>query len=220
MPIKGSNSILFDFYSIVDKEISVIKYIASEYKNLSLENFDTDRILHTTDNEWIMNRIYGVEGAFKSILIEDRLKAIYDDILNMLIERDEKEILNHAFPTSMKNLLAAYKKAAGGVIKTSIQCETEIQKDYITKYYPDIQIEYNHRKDIDMDKYGRLVVANYKDALEYTLEIPKSILILNFRENFMNNDITQLRPELVINLGDIHDIEVVSAYRAEFDIKG
>ena len=56
------------------------------------------------------------------------------------------------------------------------------------------------------------------EIIEYTLLEPKSILILNFRENFTDEDSTMLRPELVINLGDVHDINVISAYRDE-DIK-
>lgn len=214
MAFKGFNSILFDFYSLVDKELSLIKYIASEYKDNALESFDKHSILYTKDDDWVFKRLYDKEDVFKSLIIDNKIKEKSDELLERIIERDEKKIwLDHAFPTSIQSLIGAYKKAGNGVIKTSIQCETEAQRSYIEKTFPGTQIEFGKREDIDMGKYGRLIVGNYKDALEYNLEEPKSILILNFRENFIENDITTLRPELIINLGDIHEIEIVSAYK-------
>ena len=41
----GMNSILFDFYSLIDKELSVIKFIAGEYKDDALNHFDKNESL-------------------------------------------------------------------------------------------------------------------------------------------------------------------------------
>lgn len=219
--MSGTNSVLFDFYSLVDKKLSVIKYIAGEYRDAALNHFDKDRILYTPNDTWIFDRLYNPEDVFRSIISDVSKKDSYEKIMEMIINRDEGNIWKkYAFQTSLNRLITAYAKAGNGVIKTAVQCENELQKEYIQKLYQDTPIELGSRENIDMEKYGRLIVGDYKDALKYKLEGPKSILVLNFRENFTPGDITQLNPELIISLGDIHDIEVVSAYTNEFDIKG
>ena len=86
---------------------------------------------------------------------------------------------------------------------------------------PEVFVEKCPASEIDMGKYSRLITGYYKNALMYELEEPKSILIVNFRENFTEKDITMLQPELVIRLGDIHDIQIISAYAEEInDPKG
>ena len=78
-------------------------------------------------------------------------------------------------------------------------------------------IETGERKDVDLTKYNRVIVGNYKHALMYDYPGPKSIVVLNFSENYSEDDFTLLSPELVINLGDIHDVEIMSAYITDQD---
>lgn len=213
MAFKGFNSILFDFYSLVDIKLSLIKFLADEYKDTALDNFDKHKLVYTKHNEWIFQRVYGPEDVFKSILRED-LKGKSDEIFKQLLEKFEKEVYSEKYlvPTDISNLISAYRKAGNGIIKTSVRCDTELQKKYIASKYPECIIDFGKREDINMSKYARVIVGFYRDALEYRLEEPKSILVLNFRENFEDKDITLLKPELVINLGDVNDISVASAY--------
>ena len=214
MGFKGFNSILFDFYSLVDIELSLINFIKGEYRDMELPNLDKHRILYTDDNSWIFERQFGKEDIFKSLIIGDEYKSKYKDIFDSIIKENEEEIItNYAYPTAIDVLISAYKKAGDGVIHTAVQCENEFQKRYIESRYPGIKIEFASREDVDMSNYGRLIVGDYRNALKYNLEEPKSILILNYRENFNEKDSTQLKPELIIKFGDIHDISVISAYR-------
>lgn len=214
MGFKGFNSILFDFYSLVDIELSLINFIKGEYRDMELPNLDKHRILYTEDSFWIFERQFGKEDLFKSLIIGDEYKSNYRDIFDAIIKENEEEILLHyGYPTAIDVLISAYKKAGDGIIHTAIQCETEWQKKYIELKYPGTKIEFGPREEINMGNYGRLIVGDYRNALKYNLEEPKSILILNYRENFNEKDSTQLKPELIIKFGDIHDINVISAYR-------
>lgn len=216
MAFKGFNTILFDFYSIIDSKISLIHFIRGEYRDADLKYLDKHRILYTKDNDWIFQRQFGSEDIFKSLILDEDAKTRYRDIFDQLFKENEEEILNkYAFKTATSVLIRAYQTAGNGVIKTAIRCETEAQKSYILKNYPDTIIEFGSPKDIDMGKYGRLIVGDYRDVSKYKLSEPKSILVLNYRENFNDKDSTQLKPELIINFGDIHDIGVISAYRSE-----
>ena len=117
-------------------------------------------------------------------------------------------------------MLSAYKKAGNGIIKTVVRCDNQDQVDFLHSIDRSITTTISTREDIYMGKYARVIVGHYSSALKYNFEEPKSILILNFRENYNAKDNTLLHPELVINLGDIHDIRVISAYQEDTFIKG
>ncbi len=216
MPFKGFNSILFDFDSLIDKELSVIQWMRSRYRDEELTNFDRHKLLYTPMSKFKFMRIYGVEDVFKQIIVNDKFKDKHFEVLDTIMKDAEKDILTKefAYPTSMQNLLKAYKKAGNGVIKTAVRCDNDVQAEYVKDViYPDIHIEISDRSEVDMSMYTRLITGDARAALKYKLNEPKSILIVNFRENFTEGDITILNPELVISLGDIHDIQAVSAFQ-------
>lgn len=221
MPFKGFNSILFDFYSLIDIELSYINFMAHEFRDYTLDKFDKHKILYTPIEDLKFERVFGTEDVFESMITHEELKKNYKDLLEVLWDRDKDEILskNYAVNTSMINLIKGYSQAGNGVIKTTVRCDDEIQKEYVKSLLSDQAIEVCSRTDLDMSKYARLVIGYYKHAGEYMLKEPKSILVLNFRENFSQDDITLLNPELVISFGDIHDIEVISAFRDIDDLK-
>lgn len=219
MPFKGFNSVLFDFDSIIDKELSYINYLVNEYRDTAIDWLDKNKLICTNIRDWQYQRMYGPEGAFESVILDESMKNNSLKILHALFNRDEKEVLKeYAHPTAMQVLIKTYKKAGDGVISTAVRCDNEVQAEYVKRVLKDTtNIEICDRKEIDMSKYGRLIVGNYRDALEYKLSEPKSILVLNFKENFDEKDSTQLNLELVIKLGDINDINVASAYRPEIN---
>lgn len=215
MPFKGFNSILLDFYSLIDIELSYINFISHEYRDCALYAFDKHKLLYTPIDDFKFNRVFGTEDVFKSVLNSPELKDNSDSLLHELWNRDEEDILSkkYAINTSMINLIKGYSHAGNGVIRTTVRCDNKSQYDYVKSLIPDQSIEISKRSDIDMSKYARLIVGGCNSVKEYKLKEPKSILILNFRENFSDKDITLLNPELVISFGDIHDIEVISAFQ-------
>ena len=152
-------------------------------------------------------------------MIGDDFKTCSESLLNNLWTEYEGCILGkYAFKTNATRLISAYSRVANGdVIKMAVYCENEAQKRFIALEFPGVVIESGKREDVDISKYNRIIVGNYKHALMYSYPSPKSIVVLNFSENYSKEDFTLLSPELVINLGDIHDIEVMSAYTTSQD---
>lgn len=213
------NSVLFDFYSLIDKEISTIKFLAGEYRETALQNFDKHRVLYTSDLDWKLARTQNKDDVFKSLMIGDEFKQHSESVLNALWADYEMCILGkYAFKTNATTLISAYSKIGrGDIVKIAVYCENEAQKKFVTQEFPSVAIETGERKDVDLTKYNRVIVGNYKHALMYDYPGPKSIVVLNFSENYSEDDFTLLSPELVINLGDIHDIEIMSAYITDQD---
>lgn len=213
---KGPSSILFEFGSIVDKEISLIRFMQEELREMTLDDFDKYRLINSSIEDLKFHRILGVEDLFKSMLIEEK-KDESDSIFNELYDRYGKAILEkYACPTSLHVLINAYKNAADGLIKTGVHCSNTNEINYIRKTFEDkTKVILGDRKSIDTSDYGRIIVGDYREALEYNFEAPKSIVVMNFRENFTSTDMTTLQIELLTKLGDIHTIEVMTA----FDVK-
>lgn len=224
MPFKGFNSILFDFDSLIDKEISLIKYFIGEYREnvFILDFMDMPKAMSLNNDNLRFERLYGSDDLFKSLLFHQSHKDQYEELIKQFFERDQKDIFEkgYAFQTTMPILISAYKKAGNGIIKTAVRCDNQDQVDYLKKIDRDINAFISERKDVNMSLYGRLFVGNWQTALEYEYEEPKSIVLLNFRENFDKKDSTILKPELIINLGDVNKLEIASAFREDEFIGG
>lgn len=224
MPSKGFNSILFDFDSVVDREISLLKFFYKVYRDsVYMDDFmDIGHLIGVSDDVLKFERMYGQESLFKKLLIKQENKDTYEKLIELFFDRDQKDIFETgcAFTTAMITMISAYKKAGNGVIRTAVRCDSQDQVDFLHSLDRDIVAFVSKREDVNMGKYGRFIVGHYSSALEYKLDEPKSILILNYRENYNAQDNTLLNPELVINLGDIHDIRVISAYQEDDFIKG
>lgn len=218
MPFKGFNSILFDFDSVIDIELSIIKWIAKEYRDEKLEKFNKHRLLYTSLDDMKFMRVLGYYGQdfFRSLIIDREYQDKYKDVLKSIYKEYQEEILTESniVKTSMHSLIRAYAKAGNGTISTAIRCSNEIEKKCIRSFDTDVVIELCEKKDVDMSKYGRLIIGDAMSAMEYTLKEPKSIVVLDFRENMARNDITLIRPEPIVMLGDINEFSVISAYRS------
>ena len=216
--MSGSNSILFDIDSIVDMEMTAIKYVANEW-GYTVQNSDD----FISDNDELKNKFKRIFGPS---LFESSLNKPYmgNNLMERVLSRDQKEIFesNYVSLTDLVALLRAYKEAGGGLIKTTIRCDNEFQQRFISTLDRDIPTIVQPRKEVDTSRYGRIIVGNCIKALEYELNEPKSIVVANFIENFDKVDalqLYQLRSEFILAFGDIHSITIADAYRLD-DIKG
>lgn len=218
MPFKGFNSILFDFDSIIDIELSIIRWIAAEYRDEKLDKFDKHRLLYTSLEDMKFMRVFGYYGQdlFRSLITDKEYQNKYKDVLKSIYNEYANEILNNKtmIKTSMHSLVRAYAKAGNGTISTAIRCSNDIEEKCIRSFDGDVVIEKCERKDVDMSKYGRLIIGDALGCMDYAFREPKSIVVLDFRENMAKDDITLIRPEPIVMLGDINEFTVISAYRS------
>ena len=215
MPCKGANSVLFDFWSLIDREITIIKYCMDKYPYF----IDMDRLKSLSIPNLEYQRMYGKVDLLNSLIVVREFKDRGLEVIDMLFTRDEKDILDpkYVFNTLMVNLINAYEKTGNGVIKTTIRCDDEIQKDYALAVCKDANVIISERKDIDTTLYGRVIVSYYKDALEFDFPDPTSIIVLKYAENMIDN---MINPELIINFGDVNKIGTASPFNEDDFTKG
>lgn len=220
-----NNSILIDISAILDIEISVIRFIinTSDFK----EDPDFINRVNKINKDLKFARIFNTKGIIREVFhgpndvyLTDHLKYLEDR--DKFYNSKEKEILsndNYFMITDIKYLISAYNKTGNGTIKTTLRCDNNLQYDFLKTHFPDSTIIITPLESVDMNEYARIISGDYRNLLKVKYPGPKSIVITNFRENFTDEDISMLRPELIINLGDIHDIKVIPAYRFDENIE-
>lgn len=220
----GDNSVLFEFYSIVDKELSALLYIFDNedyFKPLDLFDFDKIEVLKKLSiGDLKEERMYGCIDIFKSIIRQKEKN--HRILLKYFYDKYESEILQKKYMVFTDNikLISAYSKVADGIIRSTILCENETQKKIVNNFITQVKtIVVSDRSSVDVNDYARIVVGDFFDALKYNIENPNSIMVMNFRDNFADDDISNLIPELVISLGDISDISICTAYNVLYGQK-
>lgn len=217
--MSSHNSIIIDFSAIVDIEISIIRFIIN-----TCDFKDDPEFMHRVNDinkNLKFARTFNPKGIIREVFhgpndsyLTDHLKYLEDR--DKFYNSKEEEILNndnYVMITDIKHLISAYAKTGDGTIKTTLRCDNNLQYNFLKSKFPNSTILMTPLESIDMSEYARIISGDYRNLLKVNYPGPKSIVITNFRENFTDEDISMLRPELIINLGDIHDIKVIPAYR-------
>lgn len=216
MPFKGFNSILFDSDSIIDIEISMIRYFDNLIDRNVFDQFkdivDEDKISRfQSTTELAFKRMYDPLDLIKYILRDRSMD--YNKFMYNTWDSHKKSILRFAFNTDAADLISAYFAAGNGTISTKILVQDQDEESYIKRLIPIAETIMSSREDVDTSKFGRIIVGDFRNLFKYKFHEPKSILLLNYRDNFSDLDMKLLRAELVINFGDVHDISVMPAYK-------
>lgn len=184
---KKRNRILFDFESIVDLKLSMIKRKIFE-KGYPIQDFEL--------NEYKMKRMF-----------------INTDILNG-IEYSYDEYIHPDYPvfTGMKTLIEAYQKEATGIIYPVVLCKDGFQQRIIKETFRNIKILVGSRDNVNTLNFSRIVLSELDHALEFKDPTTVDFMILNFRENFDKNNMELLNPEILAFLGDVNTFTIAKAY--------
>lgn len=221
----ANNAILFDSSAIIDIETSIFLVLLSDSR--FIEGLDDIINIHdyNMNRKRIKEHLYPVEdmkynrvnhpfGLLRQILYAEISLSDYLSLRDTLYE-SFKEIMfknNFTLFTQAKTLIAAYKKAGNGVITTSILCKDAEEKQFLQKHIDSDFIIGKPEDTPVCEKYSQIISGDFRNLLKFNYTSPMNITMLNFRENFLETDISVPRPELVISLGDIHDIKVMEAY--------
>lgn len=204
------NRVLFEFLSLIDLQMSIVKYVAGF--GAELTNFDVAKAKSYTDEE--MKRMRKEGPCLTDTIIKNDSFKGNDGIELFRMDQYFKDMIktNSIEPTLMQRLVKMYHKAGSGIISTAVRCDNDIEAAYVRERFPETTIELCEPAKVDMEKYGRIVASHFMQPIRYRYKGPRSIVVLDFRENFTKKDSTLLHPELIISLGDIHSITVAQAH--------
>ena len=121
---------LISFYSIIDEDISVLKYAILEYNKYKyfdiskISNLNFHQLLGEVYNRDFINPLYIIKND-NIANCENTLDKIYDKFIN----DNEALVLNHSTYTEIYRLIIEFKKASN--IVPSILYYTKAQKDLL-----------------------------------------------------------------------------------------
>lgn len=214
----STNNVIFDLSAIIDIEMSIFKFllknknIACELNDvIDMDRYNICREKKYTDKDLMYNRTQGPHGLLREFIKPMKLNE-YLSLRDTLYESLKDVLLTDEYAsfTRAETLIDAYNVTGNGIIQSTILCSAE-EKRFLQKH---IQANYlvDIHENIDMKDKSRIISGDFRNLMKVNFEGPRSIVIVNYRENFLEEDITIPRPELVITLGDIHDIKVFQAY--------
>lgn len=219
--MSSRNTVLYDIYSIIDIEASIYKFLVENEevaKDLSeiidIDSYNIHKKIKKDDKSIEFNRMNNPYGLLRQFIKPMELNQ-YLSLRDTLYESLKEVILQdkYAVFTRAETLISAYNKAGNGVVQNYILCNDSKEKQFLQQRGINATYIIGKHEEIEMqDKYSRIISGDFRFLLKVNYGGPKSIVILNYRENFLEEDMTILRPELVILLGDIHDIKVFQAY--------
>lgn len=221
------SSPVISFYSLIDEDMSLIKYVIKEFRNK--EVFDLEKISNMTYMQ-ILSSIY--KRKYKNPLYflskDEKYNDFLDECYEEFISLYEKDILNYAVSTEMMNVIIQFKKS--GDIVPYILYYNDTQKDFIESIdrfrgINTVSLEYLSEKDSDIGNRKQLYTQFYfkyfdeidpfKDLIGKTYYFSTCGLNLNddnsdIKENDLIIDLIKRNNK--INLFDMYRMDILGRY--------
>lgn len=194
------NKVLFDFYSIVDKRLSIIMGILKHH-------FEEDKATEIL-NMMLENDINGISDMKKAHMENFLVRDIYARVMDFHIA--EKEYLQYSVLTSMKVLLEEYIKT-NGLIKPVVLCENQTQVQFIKNTFPKATCILGDKSSVNTSGYTRIIAGSIEDIEGFKDPTMVDFVILNYRENFIDDNYN-LDPVYIIKYGDVNSFTIATAH--------
>lgn len=213
---KFSNSILFEFDTLVDLKIGLVKALQEDFPpggpsnqilNFSfLHHNDEDqlKVIHTFNTEDILARSFVPK-------YKEMSESIYLDYL-----RDQySRIIDLSPITNMVRLINTYNKT--GYITSRIICKRDEEEAFVKKVIREPKIiRTDSEKSIDIKEYARIIISNIDDMKLFNINkmIGMHITVLNYAENFIITEegVKTIDPRYIIGFSDLNEFEFLDPY--------
>ena len=181
--IEFGSAALFEFQSIVDLDLALLKYIQVEFSNSKFFN----KIVVQEADDYILKSLLVSRTNINplSVIIDDKYMSSINGLYDDLILNKENEILKFGTPLATYNIFHIVQNSESG-IKCVVNCRNVHEEQFIKNIKEDIPIitdGYN----VDLSKYKAFYIKNVEDALKYKTFNGKSIYFLDYEYNIEPN---------------------------------
>lgn len=226
--IYKSNPVI-SFYSIIDEDMSLIKYVISEFRNN--EVFDLDRISKEKYLE-ILSSIYlrKYKNPLYYLARDEKYYQFLDECYKEFLELKEKDILKYAVSSEMMNVLIQFKNS--GDIVPHILYYNNIQKEFIESIPELKNIDLINSEDLfQINEYGTQAQMYTQYYFKYIEEVNPFVELHDKTFYFsscgtnINDTEDDLRDEELINnilkrnnkinMFDMYRMDIIKKYKKE-----
>lgn len=180
-----TNGILVDFDAVVDYKIGIINL----FKCIKLKkNINREYVFTHNMDFFKIEHIYSVEDIIRKSLSENN-KDFYKKLTKEFISGEYEYDIYQISPLTLVSRLIRTYKNTDGMIEFDVLCYSKNQERIIhEKIGKDIPTIVTTRESIDLNKYGRIILGYIEYIKDFTDVTMKDILVVNFRENFEENN--------------------------------
>jgi hypothetical protein len=217
---------LISFYSIIDEDISVLKYVILKYNKYKyfdiskISSINFYQLLGEVYNRDFINPLYIIKND-NIANCENTLDNIYDELIN----DKEADILNHSTHTEIYRLIIEFKKSSN--IVPSILYYTKAQKDLLEsiKEFKGISLVNINELSTKINNFSQFyfkTVDELMRVIERYKLIDRTFYVSTFRLNLnedksdinMDNDIIMdlIKNKNRITLYDIYRMNIIGGY--------
>ena len=209
---KNSSRLLFDFDTLVDLHLGVVKALQEDYPpgELSTVNYS---FLHQPFEKLKQFRVFGygknvVQECFKG-KPKESFTSIYETYLN------QKRVYNRAPRTLIPRLIRVYGNS--GFIKSTVLTHNVFEYQTASEILHGCNnctiVQNANEKTIDVNQFARIHIGDIHDLDRYNPFDCTHIAVLNYGSNLqlIDHDVILLR-EYVIQWGDTNQFEIIDSY--------
>lgn len=182
-PMTYSSNILFDFETLLDIDMAIIRYFKHNFSDTSY--IDRDILSNTDEKFYHALLLQRKDKNPLSIILKEQYLDSEDGLYNELIETKLDEILPLTSKLSLFNVLVNATKSK--LIKATVLCKNESEEQFIKKLIPDIYTIRKSSSAFDLDFYNCIYIKDIDFLLDYTDLRAKDVYILAYGFNLEAN---------------------------------
>lgn len=211
-----SNSILFEFDTLIDLHIGVVKALQNEFLHSGgfNPNINYSFLSIETEDSLKSHRLLDLDYDIIQESFLGEARESYKEIYLDFIDKEYDKIIELSPKTEISRLIHAYDRA--GFIQSFILCKNQTEVNWTREIVGNKArtLLIDSEKKIKLSSYARLCLSNIFDITRFKNVESIHIMILNYAENFTltkKND-RILRPEMIVLLGDVNEFEIIDPY--------
>lgn len=215
-PREYNNNILFEFDTLLDLQIGVVKALQEDFlpggsSNPYLNYF----FLKSASDEDLKERhVLDIENGLIEMCLSKDQRDSANQIYLDYIKEHYKRIIELSPRTDIVRLLKVY--SINGYIKTAVVCRTKEEIEFVKSLDVNTTIVDGNNPIYLKNNYARIVISHITDILRYKDLECMHIAVLNYAENFtvVDND-RVIIPHFIVLLGDNNDFEIIEPYKIQ-----
>lgn len=192
------------FEVLIDTDVGLWNLISSEYKN---EIFFLPGMLKLSDSHRKYFMVVRENRNPLMTLVSEPSQELADDFYSQFMEKEYDNILSLSPNTDVCKVLDLMRKSNSSIIRLTILCENEKQKELILRrnlMHDNIIV--SDKSSISLSEYGTMFVKDVSDLDKYRIVEGKTIYVANYGFNIL------MDPE---NVNPLLPVEVLEKYAGQ-----
>lgn len=172
------STVLFEFETVVDLDLALLKYIQNEYSD---SKFFNKHVLMADDYILKSLLLTRTNKNPLSVIIDDAYINNIDNLYGEIIKTKETELFRYSSPLASLTIIHSLNGDSG--IDCVINCKNVDEEQFIKQHVSPNITTVVQGYNVDLSRYDAIYIKNVEDSLKYKSINGKSIYFLDYDYN-------------------------------------